>query len=36
LVGYEKAKGDLDALGARVVATSVDPIDKAREVAMVL
>jgi peroxiredoxin len=33
LVGYEKAKGDLDALGARVVAASVDPIDKAREVA---
>ena len=26
-------KGDLDALGAKVVAASVDPIDKAREVA---
>lgn len=26
-------KGELDALGAKVVAASVDPIDKAREVA---
>jgi peroxiredoxin len=33
LVGYEKAKPDLDAIGAKVVAASVDPIDKAREVA---
>ena len=33
MVGYEKAKVDLDALDARVVAASVDPIDKAREVA---
>ena len=33
MVGYEKAKPDLDALGAKVVAASVDPIDKAREVA---
>ena len=33
MVGFEKAKLDLDALGAKVVAASVDPIDKAREVA---
>jgi peroxiredoxin len=33
LAGIEKAKPDLDALGASVVAASVDPIDKAREVA---
>ena len=33
MVGYEKAKGDLDALGVRLVAAGVDPIDKAREVA---
>jgi peroxiredoxin len=33
LAGFEKAKPDLDALGASVVAASVDPIDKAREVA---
>jgi len=26
-------KGELDALGAKIVATSVDPIDKARDVA---
>lgn len=26
-------KGELDALGAKIVAASVDPIDKAREVA---
>lgn len=33
MVGFEKAKQELDALGAKVVAASVDPIDKAREVA---
>jgi peroxiredoxin len=33
LVGFEKLKGELDALGAKVIAVSVDPIDKAREVA---
>jgi len=33
LVGFEKLKGELDALGAKVFAASVDPIDKAREVA---
>jgi peroxiredoxin len=33
LVGLQKVKPDLDALGASVVAASVDPIDKAREVA---
>jgi peroxiredoxin len=33
LVGFEKAKRDLDAVGAKMVAASVDPIDKAREVA---
>ena len=29
----QRGKGELDALGAKVVAASVDPIDKAREVA---
>jgi len=33
LVGFEKLKGELEALGAKVFAASVDPIDKAREVA---
>ena len=33
MVGFNAVKGDLDALGAKVVAASVDPIDKAREVA---
>jgi peroxiredoxin len=33
LVGFEKIKPELDALGAKIVAASVDPIDKAREVA---
>ena len=33
MVGYEKVRSELDALGAEVVAASVDPIDKAREVA---
>jgi len=33
LVGFEKVIGELHALGAEVVAASVDPIDKAKEVA---
>lgn len=33
MVGFEKLKGELDAVGARVFAASVDPIDKAAEVA---
>jgi len=33
LAGYEKLKAELDAVGARVFAASVDPIDKAGEVA---
>jgi len=33
LVGYEKLKAELGAVGARVFAASVDPIDKAGEVA---
>jgi peroxiredoxin len=33
LAGFNGAKRDLDALGAKVVAASVDPIDRAREVA---
>jgi len=33
LVGYQKLKRELDALGVKVVAASVDPIDKAQEVA---
>jgi peroxiredoxin len=33
LVGFNAVKGELDALGARIVAASVDPVDKAREVA---
>lgn len=33
MVGFEKLKGELDALGAKIFAASVDPIDKAREVA---
>jgi peroxiredoxin len=33
LVGFEKLKGELDAVGARVFAASVDPVEKAREVA---
>ena len=33
MVGFEKLKSELDALGAQVVAASVDPIDKAKEVA---
>lgn len=33
MVGFEKLKPELDALGVKVVAASVDPIDKAKEVA---
>jgi len=33
LVGFENAKAEFDALGAQVVAASVDPIEKAQEVA---
>jgi peroxiredoxin len=33
LAGFNAVKGELDALGAKVVAASVDPIEKAREVA---
>jgi len=33
LAGFEKLKADLDAVGARVFAASVDPVDKAGEVA---
>jgi len=33
LVGFEKLRAELDALGAKVFAASVDPIDKAGEVA---
>lgn len=34
MVGFEKLKSELDALGAQVVAASGDPIEKAREVAV--
>ena len=33
MVGFEKAKAELDALGVTVVAASVDALDKATEVA---
>lgn len=33
MAGFEKIRPELDALGVKVVAASVDPIDKAREVA---
>ncbi len=33
MAGFEKLKPELDALGVKVVAASVDPIDKAKEVA---
>jgi peroxiredoxin len=36
LAGFEQHKDALAALGAKVVAASVDPIDKAREVASAL
>lgn len=31
--GFEQHKSDLDGIGAKVVAASVDPLDKAQEVA---
>lgn len=33
MAAFEKAKPELDALGIKVVAASVDPLDKAQEVA---
>ena len=33
MAAFEKAKPDLEALGIKVVAASVDPVDKAKEVA---
>lgn len=33
MAAFEKAKPDLEALGIKVVAASVDPLDKAKEVA---
>ena len=33
MAGFEKLKPELDALGVKMVAASVDPLDKAREVA---
>lgn len=33
MAGFNAVKGELDALRAKIVAASVDPIDKAREVA---
>jgi peroxiredoxin len=32
LAGFEKLKAELDAVGAKVFAASIDPIDKAAEV----
>jgi len=33
LVGFRDKRSELEALGAKIVAASVDPLDKAREVA---
>jgi peroxiredoxin len=33
LAGFEKLRPELDALGVKVLAASVDPLDKARDVA---
>lgn len=33
MAGFEKLRAELDAVGARIFAASVDPIDKAGEVA---
>lgn len=33
MAGFEKARQELEALGAKVVVASVDPLDKAEEVA---
>ena len=36
MAGFEKLKPELDALGVKIVAASVDPLDKAQEVAATL
>jgi len=33
LAGFEKHRAELEALGVKIVAASIDPIDKAKEVA---
>ena len=33
MVGFNKVKDELDAVGARIIAASVDPLDKSTEVA---
>ena len=33
MAGFEKIRPELDALGVKIVAASIDPIDKAKEVA---
>ncbi len=33
MVGYANVKAELDAIGASIAAASVDPLDRAREVA---
>jgi peroxiredoxin len=33
LAGFEKLRSELDALGVKIIAASIDPIDKAKEVA---
>ena len=33
MAGFEKHRGELDAIGVKIVAASVDPLDKAKEVA---
>ena len=33
MAGFEKCKPELEALGVKVVAASIDPVDKAKEVA---
>ena len=33
MAGFEKLRPELDALGVKIVAASVDPLDKAKEVA---
>ncbi len=36
MAGFEKQRKELEAVGAKVVAASVDPLDKAKEVAVEL
>ena len=36
MAGFEKHRPELDALGVKLVAASVDPLDKAKEVAATL